>query len=81
MLRDTVSSDVVARIHNSFSGRKPEEVAQRKRGYEILKRSTAKLAKAGLQSFEQSAAYKCDHSFLMRAAWHSSGATALGWFV
>jgi imidazolonepropionase-like amidohydrolase len=47
LLRDTVSPEVVARIHNSLSGRKPEEAAQRQRGYEILKQSVAKLAKAG----------------------------------
>ena len=47
LLRDTVQPEVVERIRNSFAGRKPAEVAQRQKGYEILKRSTAKLAAAG----------------------------------
>jgi imidazolonepropionase-like amidohydrolase len=46
LLRDTVSPEVVARIHNSFASRKPEEVAARQKGYAILKESVAKLARA-----------------------------------
>jgi imidazolonepropionase-like amidohydrolase len=46
LLRDTVAPEVVARIHNSFAGRKPDEVTQRQKGYDILKASVAKLAAA-----------------------------------
>jgi imidazolonepropionase-like amidohydrolase len=47
LLRDTVEPAVVERIRNSFANRKPAEVDARRKGYEILKRSVAKLAKAG----------------------------------
>jgi imidazolonepropionase-like amidohydrolase len=47
LLRDTVEPAVVDRIRNSFAGRKPAEVEARRKGYEILKHSVAKLAKAG----------------------------------
>jgi imidazolonepropionase-like amidohydrolase len=47
LLRDTVTPDVVARIRNSFSGRDPAEAARRQQGYDILKRSLAKLSAAG----------------------------------
>jgi imidazolonepropionase-like amidohydrolase len=47
LLRETVQPAVIERIRNSFAGRKPEEIAARKKGYEILKQSTAKLAAAG----------------------------------
>jgi imidazolonepropionase-like amidohydrolase len=47
LLRDTVAPEVVTRIHDSFSGRDPGELARRQQGYAILKRSLAKLAAAG----------------------------------
>ena len=47
LLRDTVQPEVVERIRKSFAGRNPAQVAQRQKGYDILKRSTAKLAAAG----------------------------------
>jgi imidazolonepropionase-like amidohydrolase len=47
LLRDTVASEVVARIHDSFSGRDPAELARRQQGYAILKRSLARLSAAG----------------------------------
>jgi imidazolonepropionase-like amidohydrolase len=47
LLRDTVAAEVVARVRDSFSARDPAEMARRQQGYEILKRSVAKLSAAG----------------------------------
>ena len=47
LLRDTVPAEVVARVRGSFSARDPAEMARRQQGYDILKRSVAKLSAAG----------------------------------
>jgi len=47
LLRDTVPADVIGRLRDSFSGRAPGELTQRRQAYAILKRSVAKLSAAG----------------------------------
>ena len=47
LLRDTMPAEVVARVRDSFSARDPAEMARRQQGYDILKRSVAKLSGAG----------------------------------
>jgi len=47
LLRDTVAPEVIARIRNSFSSRDVAEIARSQQQYAILKRSLAKLSKAG----------------------------------
>jgi imidazolonepropionase-like amidohydrolase len=47
LLRDTVAADVIERVRASYARRDPAAVERSRKGYDILKRSVAKLGAAG----------------------------------